>query len=100
MLEGYGLRAIYDAASHVEANLASVLNDKVWIWKSARSHQLVDIQSKLHLVEIKEEDKKPSGPQLLSLCVLKHGMRLEKNGLMWIGGRYCGLIWLFPSTPS
>ena len=57
MLEGYGLRAIYDAASHVEANLASVLNDKVWIWKSARSHQLVDIQSKLHLVEIKEEDK-------------------------------------------
>ena len=97
MLEGYGLRAIYDAASHDEANLASVLNDKVWIWKSARSHQLVDIQSKLHLVEINEEY---SGLHLLILCLLKHGMRLEKNGLMWIGGRYCGLIWLFPSTPS
>ena len=57
MLERYGLRVIYDAASHVEAKLASMLNDKVWIWKSARSHQLVDIQSKLHPVEIKEEDK-------------------------------------------
>ena len=97
MLERYGLRVTYDAASHVEAELASVLKDKDWIWKPARSHQLVDIQNKLHLVEINEED---SGHHLLSLCVLKHGMRLEKNGLRWMGGSYYGLIWLFPSTPT
>ena len=97
MLDRSGLRVIYDAASHVEAELASVLKDKVWIWKPARSHQLVDIQNKLHLVKINEED---SGPHLLSLCALKHGMRLEKNGLRWMGGSYYGLIWLFPSTTS
>ena len=49
LLERYGLRVIYDAASHVEAKLASVLNDKVWIWKSARSHQLVDVVNYIRL---------------------------------------------------
>ena len=39
----FGHRVIYDAASKPEAKVESVLRDKVWIWKPARSDDLVTL---------------------------------------------------------
>ena len=49
--------SIYDAASNPEAKVDSVLKDKTWIWRLARSDTLVTIQCQLFLVELKDEDK-------------------------------------------
>lgn len=96
MLERYGLRAIYDAGSHVEANLGSVLSDKVWIWKSARSHQLVDIQSKLHLVEIKEEDKAFWSSTPTFVCAETWNEIREK----WINVDWWKVLWFNLAIPK
>lgn len=43
---------MYDAASSVNAKLASVISDRNWDWGHARSEDLVTILSKLPLLEI------------------------------------------------
>jgi hypothetical protein len=43
----YGFRVIYDASSRPEAKVDSVLKNKTWVWKPARSEDLVTIQSQL-----------------------------------------------------
>ena len=57
LLQKYGCRVVYDATSHLEAKLASVLHNKIWTWRPGRSDHLVNIQSKLPLIDFKEEDK-------------------------------------------
>ena len=49
--------SIYDAARNLEAKVDSVLKDKTWIWRLARSDTLVTVQCQLFLVELKDEDK-------------------------------------------
>lgn len=44
-------RAIYDAQSHLNSRLSSVIRDGLWFWKPARSDALVEIQSKLFMVD-------------------------------------------------
>ena len=39
----FGYWVIYDAANKPEAKVESVLRDKVWIWKLARSDDLVTL---------------------------------------------------------
>ena len=39
----FGYRVIYDATNKPEAKVESVLRDKVWIWKLARSDDLVTL---------------------------------------------------------
>jgi hypothetical protein len=57
LLEQYGYRVIYDARSKIDAKLATVIHDREWNWPAARSEALVNVQSKLPLVQIGEEDK-------------------------------------------
>lgn len=47
----------YDAPSNNNVKLSSVLQNKSWIWKPARSDDRVMIQSKLPSVEIGDTDK-------------------------------------------
>ena len=49
--------SIYDAARNLEAKVDSVLKDKTWIWRPAKSNTLVTVQCQLLLVELKDEDK-------------------------------------------
>jgi hypothetical protein len=44
-------RAIYDAQCHLNSRLSSVIRDGLWFWKPARSDALVEIQSKLFMVD-------------------------------------------------
>lgn len=57
LLEKYGFRAVYDAQSHKDARLSTVLSNGCWAWRPARSDSLVEIQSRLPEVLIGECDK-------------------------------------------
>jgi hypothetical protein len=57
LLDRYGPRIIYEAGSHLNAKLATVIQEKNWYWQAAKSENLVKIQSKLPLVSIDEEDQ-------------------------------------------
>uniref|UniRef100_A0A2N9J3H3 Reverse transcriptase domain-containing protein n=1 Tax=Fagus sylvatica TaxID=28930 RepID=A0A2N9J3H3_FAGSY len=57
LYQKYGHRIVYDAASSLNAKVSSILQNKEWCWRPARSEDLVDIQSKLSLVQIKDSDK-------------------------------------------
>jgi hypothetical protein len=48
---------VYDAASNLQAKVSSVIQNKEWCWCLARSEDMVEIQSKLSLIQIKESDK-------------------------------------------
>ena len=69
----YGYRIVYDAASRVEAKVASVLKDKQWIWNPVRSDALVNVQSKLFLVDRKEILLFGLLPILVNMCLLQLG---------------------------
>jgi hypothetical protein len=56
LFQKYGHRVLYDAASHFDAKVDSVRRDKQWVWNAAKSDQLVDIQSKLGLIHLKDSD--------------------------------------------
>jgi hypothetical protein len=43
--------------SSFDAKLDSVLRDKNWLWNPARSEELVSIQHKLSLINIRDEDR-------------------------------------------
>ena len=57
MVQRFGSHVIYDAASNPEAKVDSMLKNKTWIWRPARSDALVTVQCQLFLVELKDEDK-------------------------------------------
>jgi hypothetical protein len=44
LIEKYGPRIVYDASSRLDSKLISVLNNRNWCWKPARSEALVEIQ--------------------------------------------------------
>jgi len=68
LLEQYGYRVIFDARSKIDAKLATVIHDREWNWPAARSEALVNIQSKLPLVQIGEEDKAVWVPSKKECC--------------------------------
>jgi hypothetical protein len=53
----YGHKTVYDVASRIDARVASVLKDKEWHWRPARSKEMVSIQSKLGLIDLRVEDR-------------------------------------------
>lgn len=57
LAENFGFRIVYDSLSNLEAKLNSVLKNRVWCWRPARSEVLVDIRSRLPEVQIGEVDK-------------------------------------------
>ena len=71
----------------------SVLKDKTWNWRRARSDALETIQSQLFLVELKTRIK-PFGNllNLGSFLLLQHMLRLEKNLAKLSGGSCFGSI--------
>jgi len=52
LFDTYGFRVVYDAQSRLEAKVSSMIKNKVWYWKAARSNALVDIQSRLPEIKI------------------------------------------------
>jgi hypothetical protein len=56
LYEKYGHRVVCDAHSKIEAKLSTVLKKENWNWRPAQSEDLVEIQSRLSLVEIGEKD--------------------------------------------
>jgi hypothetical protein len=49
----YGRRVVYNAASSFDAKVSSVLREGNWLWKLARSKDLVNIQSLPSPVDMK-----------------------------------------------
>ena len=64
LFQKYGFRVIYDAASKFEAKVEIVLHNKVWVWRPARSEELVNMQSNLSLVERVWRKTRQYGQQL------------------------------------
>jgi len=56
LYDKYHFKVVYDAGIKVNAKLDSVVKDGDWFWPSARSEELVVIQSKLEPVERSVED--------------------------------------------
>ena len=56
LYDRFGYRVIYDANSNINAKLSTVLRDSNWFWGSARSEDLVVIQSQLSMVDLGESD--------------------------------------------
>jgi hypothetical protein len=52
----YGYRTVYDAGRDIVPKLSSIIRNGEWYWPSARSDNLVKIQSKLLEVAIGGED--------------------------------------------
>jgi hypothetical protein len=52
LYEKYGHRVVYDTQIKVEARLSTVLRERNCNWRPTRSNELVEIQSRLSLVEI------------------------------------------------
>ena len=95
----YGHRIVYDAASKPEAKVDSVIKEKQWIWNPARSDDLMDVQSKLFLVEFKEEALLYGLlPILGSMFVQQLGRGLELMGMKRNGGDR-RLIWFNQNIP-
>lgn len=55
LLDKYGFRIVYDAGCSIGPKLSSIIRDGEWYWPSARSHKLVEIQSRLPEVAIGRE---------------------------------------------
>ena len=56
LLEEYGHRIIYDRSTF-NAKVSSVLRNKEWVWRPARSENLMEIQSKLIQIQIMDYDR-------------------------------------------
>lgn len=56
LIEKYGFRVIYDAGSHKEAKVSSIIRNGNLFWHGARSDSIVAIQSKLPEVVIGDAD--------------------------------------------
>lgn len=56
LFDKYGYRVIYDAGRKIGPRVSSIIREGNWFWPSARSDQLVQIQSRLHEISIGGED--------------------------------------------
>ncbi|XP_062158862.1 uncharacterized protein LOC133866371 [Alnus glutinosa] len=56
LFDRYGYRAVYDAGRAIGSKLSSIIRNGEWYWPSARSDNLVDIQSRFPEVAIGVED--------------------------------------------
>jgi len=52
LFDQYGYRTVYDAGSAIGPKLSSIIRNGEWYWPSARSNNLVEIQSRLPEVAI------------------------------------------------
>jgi hypothetical protein len=57
LFEDYGHRLILEARSNLEAPLSIVIQDRQLRWWPARLEYMVEIQSKLSLIQMGREDK-------------------------------------------
>jgi hypothetical protein len=56
LLDRYGFRTVYDAGRDIGPKLSSIIRNGEWYWPSARSDNLVEIQSRLPEVVIGGDD--------------------------------------------
>jgi len=57
LIERYSFRVVYDANSGLNSKLSSVLSNRIWCWKPARSEDLFEIQCRLPEVPFGPVDK-------------------------------------------
>lgn len=55
-MDKYGFRVVYDASCVIGPKLSSIIRDGEWYWPSARSDQIVEIQSRLPEMVIGSKD--------------------------------------------
>ena len=53
LYQTYGHRIVYN----LHAKVSCVIHNKEWCWGTTRLEEIVDIKSKLSLIQIKESDK-------------------------------------------
>jgi len=56
-LDKYGYKAMCDTGRNMEARVSSIIRDGDWFWPVARLDNIVEIQSRLHEVQISEADQ-------------------------------------------
>jgi hypothetical protein len=56
LIDAYGLRIVYDSGIGIDARVSSVLQNGNWVWPPAWSDHLVDIQSRLPDIELRDVD--------------------------------------------
>ncbi len=90
-----GHRIVLDAASSLCAKVSSVLHNKEWCWRPARSDDLVEVQSKLSLIQLRESDRavwnlNTSGK--FTIADTWQHLRMKQTEVQW-----WKLLW-FPTT--
>uniref|UniRef100_A0A2N9JAL9 Reverse transcriptase domain-containing protein n=1 Tax=Fagus sylvatica TaxID=28930 RepID=A0A2N9JAL9_FAGSY len=82
----YGHRIIYNATSKTDARVDSILIDKQWHWRPARSEELFSVQSKLFSINLREEDKalwSVSSSGRFSCAATWNELRTKGNEVNW-----------------
>jgi hypothetical protein len=72
LIDAYRLQIVYDYGIGIDARVSFVLQNGNWVWPSARSDHLVDIQIRLPGIELGDVEvpvwKSKSGFYRLLLC--------------------------------
>jgi hypothetical protein len=99
LYQTYGHRVVYDAASNLHAKVSSVIHNKEWCWCPARSEDMVDIQRKLSLIQIKESDKVVWALTATGIfnCAATW-QHLRSKQIEVLGGSWFGFVKLFLNT--
>jgi hypothetical protein len=98
LYEKYGHRVIYDSHSKLEARLDSIIQNGQWCWPTARSDHLVNIQSRLCMVPMGDEDKpkwNASKTGTFSYSDTWNSIRVKENIVDW-----WSLVWFPFSIPK
>jgi hypothetical protein len=84
MVSYFRSRVIYDAASHSEAKIESVLKDKPGPGNFARLDHVVSSQNKLHLIVLQEQDRAlwSSSPKF-DCTDTWNEIRAKRNNFKW-----------------
>jgi hypothetical protein len=70
-----------DAVNSFDAKLDSVLTDKNWLWNPAWSEELVSIQHKLSLINIRDEDSNLVSYKIWQVCLCCHWEELRTKSI-------------------
>jgi hypothetical protein len=91
----YGHRIVLDVASSLCAKVSSVFQNKEWCWRLARSDDLVEVQSKLSLIHLKESDRAIWNQNISGKFTITdtwQHLRMKQTEVQW-----WKLLW-FPTT--
>jgi hypothetical protein len=97
LLDTYGHRVMYDAGSSIGPKLSTIISRGDWFWPHTKSNAIVEIQSRLHEVEIGEADQQvwDSKSGKFSNVDTWEKLRDKKSEVKWYD-----IVWFLTAIPK